>query len=65
MVGIRSLTVSGHAARLNAGVGIVAGSDPQSELAETDLKLAAVLDALAPARPSGRLQASNRTSALR
>jgi menaquinone-specific isochorismate synthase len=65
MVGIRSLTVSGHVARLNAGVGIVAGSDPQSELAETDLKLAAVLDALAPARPTGRLQASSRTSALR
>jgi menaquinone-specific isochorismate synthase len=48
MVGIRAMSVSGAEARLVAGVGIVAGSDPEDELAETKLKLTAVFDALAP-----------------
>jgi menaquinone-specific isochorismate synthase len=34
--------------RLTAGAGIVAGSDPQAELAETTIKLAPILDAVAP-----------------
>jgi isochorismate synthase EntC len=48
MLGIRSLTVHGATARLSAGVGIVDGSDPRTELIETNLKLTAVLQALAP-----------------
>jgi isochorismate synthase EntC len=31
-----------------AGAGIVAASDPESELAETDVKLVPVLEGLAP-----------------
>jgi menaquinone-specific isochorismate synthase len=45
-LGIRSMTVDGRTARVAAGVGIVAGSVPATELAETDVKLSAVLDAL-------------------
>jgi isochorismate synthase len=48
VVGIRSMTVRGREARLVAGVGIVEGSEPRTERMETDLKLRAVLDALAP-----------------
>jgi menaquinone-specific isochorismate synthase len=48
MVGIRAASVSGADARLAAGVGIVDGSRPSTELEETDLKLTAVFDALAP-----------------
>ena len=48
MVGIRSMTIRGRQARLYAGVGIVQGSEPHIEQAETDLKLTAVFDALAP-----------------
>jgi menaquinone-specific isochorismate synthase len=54
MLGIRAATVSGSSARLSAGVGIVEGSDPAAELVETDLKLTAVLDALAPDRAPAR-----------
>ena len=42
-IGIRSALVDGTRARLLAGVGIVEGSDPASELAETQLKLQALL----------------------
>jgi isochorismate synthase len=48
MIGIRSATVLGRTVRLTAGAGIVAGSDPQAELAETTIKLAPILDAVAP-----------------
>jgi menaquinone-specific isochorismate synthase len=51
MLGIRSMSVRGAFARLTAGVGIVEGSDPESELLETNLKLSAVFDALAPGLP--------------
>jgi menaquinone-specific isochorismate synthase len=51
MLGIRSMTVSGRTAHLAAGVGIVEGSAPHIELAETNLKLTAVFDALAPEVP--------------
>lgn len=46
VVGIRSAELHGHHARLFAGVGIVAGSDPDEELAETQLKLQALLAAV-------------------
>ena len=42
-LGIRSALLEGRRARLLAGVGIVAGSDPAAELAETQLKLQALL----------------------
>jgi menaquinone-specific isochorismate synthase len=46
VLGLRSATVSGRRADLYAGAGIVAGSDPAAELAETQLKLQALLAAL-------------------
>jgi menaquinone-specific isochorismate synthase len=45
-VGIRSAELDGRRARLFAGVGVVAASDPRSELAETQLKLQALLAAV-------------------
>jgi isochorismate synthase EntC len=51
MLGIRSMSVNGRMAHLAAGVGIVEGSSPDVELAETNLKLTAVFDALAPGVP--------------
>lgn len=45
-VGIRGAEVSGATAHLFAGNGIVSGSDPAEELAETQLKLQALLAAL-------------------
>jgi menaquinone-specific isochorismate synthase len=45
-VGIRSAVVSGARARLFAGVGVVDGSDPAAELAETQFKLQALLAAV-------------------
>jgi menaquinone-specific isochorismate synthase len=51
VVGIRAATLHGSTARLVAGVGIVRGSEPAAELAETSLKFTAVFDALAPGVP--------------
>ncbi len=48
MLGLRAMTVAGPEARLTAGVGVVEGSLPRTELAETALKLTAAFDALAP-----------------
>ncbi|MDP3070288.1 MAG: isochorismate synthase [Opitutaceae bacterium] len=45
-VGIRSAVVEGERARVFAGAGIVAGSTPEKEFAETELKFKAMLDAL-------------------
>lgn len=45
-VAIRSGLLAGSRAHLWAGAGIVAGSDPDRELAETDVKLRAMLGAL-------------------
>jgi menaquinone-specific isochorismate synthase len=45
-VAIRSGLLAGNRAHLWAGAGIVAGSDPERELAETDAKLRAMLGAL-------------------
>lgn len=47
LVGIRSALVQQNHARLFAGAGIVAGSDPLHEQAEVQLKLQALLKALA------------------
>ncbi|MCU1463913.1 MAG: Isochorismate synthase [Acidimicrobiales bacterium] len=46
VVGIRSAEIDGNRARLMSGVGVVAGSDPEAELAETQLKLQALLAAI-------------------
>ncbi|MEM9002929.1 MAG: isochorismate synthase [Cyanobacteria bacterium P01_F01_bin.86] len=46
IVGIRSALIQGHRARLYAGAGIVSGSDPEKELAEIQLKLQALAEAL-------------------
>jgi isochorismate synthase EntC len=45
-LGIRSAELRGRAATVHAGAGIVAGSDPQSELYETSVKLETMLAAL-------------------
>jgi menaquinone-specific isochorismate synthase len=44
-VGIRSALIHGAHARVYAGAGIVAGSAPEKEFAETELKFKAMLDA--------------------
>ena len=46
VVGLRSALVEGNRARMYAGAGIVAGSSPEMELAETELKFKAIQDAL-------------------
>jgi salicylate biosynthesis isochorismate synthase/menaquinone-specific isochorismate synthase len=45
-VALRCALVHGHLARCYAGVGVVADSDPASELAETEVKLEALLPVL-------------------
>ena len=49
LVGIRSALVRDNRARVFAGAGIVAGSTPDKEFVETELKFKALLDALLPA----------------
>jgi menaquinone-specific isochorismate synthase len=46
LVGIRSALMQDDSARLYAGAGIVDGSDPAAELAETELKMRALREAL-------------------
>ena len=45
-VSIRCAEIDGHTARLFAGVGVVAESDPDAELAETQAKFQAMLSAI-------------------
>jgi menaquinone-specific isochorismate synthase len=45
-VGLRSASIEGREAHLFAGVGVVADSDPLSELAETQAKFAATLSSI-------------------
>jgi menaquinone-specific isochorismate synthase len=45
-IALRSGTISGNTVRLYAGCGIVADSDPEAELAETQGKFVPVRDAL-------------------
>lgn len=47
-IALRCALLSGHRAEVYAGAGVVAGSDPESELEETRLKLGAMLSALVP-----------------
>lgn len=51
-VALRSALIDGNMAELQAGAGIVAGSDPQHELAETEAKLGTLLAALSSAAKS-------------
>jgi menaquinone-specific isochorismate synthase len=46
LVGIRSALIQGNHARLYAGAGIVAGSNPDKELAEVQLKFQSLLNSL-------------------
>ncbi|MEI2701890.1 MAG: isochorismate synthase [Baekduia sp.] len=46
VVGLRSALLRGAAARCYAGVGVVGASDPAAELAETEIKLGALLPVL-------------------
>jgi len=46
-VGLRSALIDGLRTRIYAGAGIVAGSDPAREYAETELKIKAMRDAIA------------------
>jgi salicylate biosynthesis isochorismate synthase/menaquinone-specific isochorismate synthase len=50
MVSIRCGLISGDQARLYAGSGIMPGSEPGEELVETNLKLRALVDAMAQAK---------------
>ena len=45
-VALRCALVTGRVARLYAGVGVVRDSDPPAELAETEIKLGALLPVL-------------------
>ncbi|WP_028647013.1 isochorismate synthase MenF [Nocardiopsis sp. CNT312] len=49
-IALRSARVEGERARLFAGCGIVAGSDPRAELAETEAKFQAMREALTDPR---------------
>lgn len=53
-VALRSALLDGNSAELQAGAGIVAGSDPQQELAETEAKLGTLRAALSPAVVAGK-----------
>ena len=65
-VAIRSGVVTGNRAHLWAGGGIVAGSDPERELAETELKLRAMLGTLGLSAEPGELDpAPDRPEAAR
>lgn len=46
VVGIRSALIDGNRAKLYAGAGIVAGSEPEKEKRETELKMRALLETL-------------------
>ena len=46
IVGLRSALIDGSRARMYSGAGIVAGSSPETEFAETELKFRAMQDAL-------------------
>ncbi len=48
-VGLRCALIDGHTATVYAGAGIVAGSTPQNEFAETELKFQALIEALTDA----------------
>jgi menaquinone-specific isochorismate synthase len=53
LVGLRSALIDGARARVYAGAGIVAGSSPEYEFSETELKFEAMERALFPKGPAG------------
>lgn len=53
-VALRSALIAGNRIELHAGAGIVAGSDPELELAETDAKIGTLLAALGSPRACRR-----------
>lgn len=57
-VALRCARIAGTQAELFAGAGIVAGSAPAQELAETEVKLGAIIDALQNALPVGESRAA-------
>jgi anthranilate synthase component 1 len=52
-IAIRTIVVQGGRARIQAGAGIVADSEPQRELEETSAKARAMLSAIALASTDG------------
>ncbi len=54
-VALRCADIAGPRARVHAGAGIVAGSDPRAALAETSAKFRAILDALGIDEGDGEL----------
>jgi menaquinone-specific isochorismate synthase len=59
-IALRCARVDGNQARLFAGCGIVAGSDPAAELAETNVKFRPMRTALEQAEPGERVPARSR-----
>lgn len=55
-IAIRTTTISGGVARVQAGAGLVADSDPQSEYLESQNKAAAPLRAVAVANAMRRVK---------
>jgi menaquinone-specific isochorismate synthase len=55
-VALRGAELDGARARLRAGVGVVAGSDPDAEWAEAEAKFGAMLDALWPIGSNGPMR---------
>lgn len=53
-IALRSALIRDRAAHLFAGAGVVDDSEPESELAETEVKLRTMLEAFAPVVGSGR-----------
>jgi isochorismate synthase len=62
VVALRCARIKGRQAELFAGAGIVAGSDPAQELAETEAKLAVITEALRHALGQGQGSAPGRAS---
>lgn len=60
-VALRCASINGREARLSAGAGIVAGSEPRQELAETEAKLQVMLEALRHPAPLHNLPPEERT----
>ena len=61
-VALRSALLRDREAHLFAGVGVVAGSDPAAELAETEVKLQALLPLLAGGGRAGPCPEPRRSS---
>jgi anthranilate synthase component 1 len=60
---IRTVVIGDGRAYVQAGAGVVADSDPQTELLETQAKVEALLPAVAPGYPVARASAHASTGA--